>query len=250
VHGVHVDRRRRTVRAGARTVRVRVYPIGASPHVIDDAARFARRAASLAARTAGMKLLMRADRVDPSKNAVRGFLAYEAYLRADRRRSGRVEFLALLSPSRTALPEYRAETVAIRREVRRINRELATREWTPIRLRIADDHAEVLAGFTRYDALLVNPIRDGTNLVALEGPVVNARDGALILSRRAGAWERLRRDAIGVDPLDVAGTARAIDRALSMPGDERRRRARGLARAATATTPADWLTAQLRDLRR
>jgi len=248
VRGVSVDRRTRTVRAGARTVRVRVYPVGAAEGTAEGATMSAKQVDRLAAETDGMKVVMRADRVEPSKNAVRGFLAYETYLRANPRMRDRVQFLALLSPSRTSLPEYRAEAVACRREVRRINRELGSERWLPIRLRIADDHPRVLAGFSRYDALLVNSVRDGTNLVALEGPMVNARDGVLILSRRAGVWARLGRYALGVNPLDVPGTARAIDRALSMPLTERRRRARGLARAATAVTPQDWLAAQVRDL--
>ena len=39
--------------------------------------------------------------------------------------------------------------------------------------------------------LLVNAIFDGLNLVAKEAPLVNERDGVLILSENAGAHEEL-----------------------------------------------------------
>ena len=48
-----------------------------------------------------------------------------------------------------------------------------------------------------YDALLVNTIIEGMNLVAKEGPVVNDRNGVLILSATSGVhhqlWPRILR---------------------------------------------------------
>lgn len=86
------------------------------------------------------------------------------------------------------------------------------------------------------------------NLVAMEGPLVNRRQGALILSRNAGAYAILGRHAIPINPFDIAETADAIHEALEMPEDERVRRSRGLTRAILARSPVRWLTAQLRDL--
>ena len=88
------------------------------------------------------------------------------------------------------------------------------------------------------------------NLVAMEGPIVNRRRGALVLSRNAGAYGADRPARAGVNPFDVAETAGAIADALTMPDDERERRARGLRRAVLASTPAKWLRAQLDDLER
>jgi trehalose 6-phosphate synthase len=88
------------------------------------------------------------------------------------------------------------------------------------------------------------------NLVAMEGPILNRRRGALVLSRNAGAYGRIGQHALGVNPFDVDETAGAIADALTMPDDERERRARGLRRAVLASTPAKWLRAQLDDLER
>jgi trehalose 6-phosphate synthase len=84
------------------------------------------------------------------------------------------------------------------------------------------------------------------NLVAMEGPVVNTSGGVLILSRNAGAFGRLGRHALAINPFDISETADAIHDALEMPEEERTRRARGLQRSALAHTPATWLASQLR----
>ena len=96
--------------------------------------------------------------------------------------------------------------------------------------------------------LLINPVRDGLNLVAKEGPLLNTADGVLVLSREAGAWEELElagNGALGVNPFDVSGTAEALHAALSMPPSERARRAGALRTAVRGRTSADWWADQL-----
>jgi trehalose 6-phosphate synthase len=96
---------------------------------------------------------------------------------------------------------------------------------------------------------LVNPIRDGMNLVAKEVPVVSDQGCALVLSREAGAYEELGEDALVVNPYDVTGTARALHEALTMPAGERAERAKRLMAAATALPPKQWFLDQLQALR-
>ena len=96
---------------------------------------------------------------------------------------------------------------------------------------------------------MVNPIRDGLNLVAKEGPQVNERDGVLLLSPGAGAWDELGTHAVEVHPFDVAGTAEALAAALTMPLDERATRAQALRKVATARTPLEWFADQLAQAR-
>ena len=108
-----------------------------------------------------------------------------------------------------------------------------------------DDRPRSLASLTMFDALLVNPVRDGLNLVAKEGSLLNGADGVLILSREAGAWEELSEAAVGINPFDVAGTADALHTALSMDPAERRTRAARLRSLVLARTAADWLEDQL-----
>jgi trehalose 6-phosphate synthase len=186
-------------------------------------------------------LIFRSDRIDLTKNIARGFKAYDEMLRAFPEWRERVVFVAKLNPSRATVPEYAAYSAESHRVAERVNERWATPTWTPIVVDTRDDYERTVAGFLRYDVLLVNPIKDGLNLVAKEGPLVNARDGVLCLSPEAGAFEELGDAALRVHPYDLQQTAAALHAALSMPNDERSTRAAQLRSAAAARTPAMWL---------
>jgi trehalose 6-phosphate synthase len=115
-------------------------------------------------------------------------------------------------------------------------------------LSLSDDRPRSLAALTLSDVLLINPVRDGMNLVAKEGPLVNTQDGVLVLSREAGAWEELElggEGALGVNPFDVAGTADALHAALTMSSEGRAARAGAVRDAVVRRTSADWWADQL-----
>ena len=101
------------------------------------------------------------------------------------------------------------------------------------------------AALCAYDVLLVNSVRDGLNLVAKEGPLVNAVDGTLVLSTEAGAFDELHSAALGINPFDVSATAATLERALAMAPDERAARAAELRRLSAGRTAADWLADNL-----
>jgi len=95
--------------------------------------------------------------------------------------------------------------------------------------------------------LMVNPVIDGMNLVAKEGPTVNTRDGVLILSERAGACQQLRQHALPVTPTDLEGTMEALHQALTMTPEERKQRAEALKRSVAEEDITLWLYQQLSD---
>jgi len=171
--------------------------------------------------------------IDP--DAVRRLLEARPGLR------GRVVFVAMVYPSRQGLAEYLAYANEVEQTVARINERWATRDWTPVVLDDRDDFARSVAGLQRYDVLLVNALRDGLNLVAKEGPVVNRRDGVLCLSPEAGAYDELKPAALPVHPYDIEQCAGALETALAMPLDERAARAASLRDLATRRSPAHWL---------
>jgi trehalose 6-phosphate synthase len=232
---------------------VAVHPLG-----IDAAALRAQAGAgdvrdhitALSQAARGRKLIVRVDRTELSKNIVRGLAAYRELLATRPEWHGRVVHLAFAYPSRSAVPEYRAYTELVERTARQIAEQFRTPDWEPVILEVRDDYARSLAACTVADVLLVNPIRDGMNLVAQEGPVLS-RDGcALVLSREAGAAATLGPNALLVNPYDVSETAAALHQALAMPDDERRRRSAALAATAEASPPARWLGDQLAALDR
>jgi trehalose 6-phosphate synthase len=83
------------------------------------------------------------------------------------------------------------------------------------------------------------------NLVAKEGPIINQRDGALILSELAGARQQLESGATVISPCDVYATAEALHQALVMPIEERRERASRLRWIVEREDITDWLCRQL-----
>jgi trehalose 6-phosphate synthase len=117
-------------------------------------------------------------------------------------------------------------------------------------MRIQDDYDEVIAAYCDYDVLMVNPVFDGMNLVAMEGPTLNRRNGVVLLSRNAGAFELLEKHVVPVAPFDVEDQAEALHRALTMEEDERASRARGIKRVVAAHPLTKWVGRQLEDLER
>jgi trehalose 6-phosphate synthase len=196
------------------------------------------------------RLIVRVDRTDPSKNVVRGFRALERLLEDHPDLHGRVGMLALLDPTRQDIPEYAEYLGAIQRTARSVNDHFQTESWTPIELKIEDNFLESVAAYKQYDVLLVNAIFDGLNLVAKEAPLINERDGVLVLSENAGASEELADWAVTVNPFDVAGQAEALRVALEMPAGERRERLDGLRSHVREHDLAGWVEAQLADLDR
>ena len=190
---------------------------------------------------AGRRLVIRVDRIELSKNLLRGFYAFDELLQAYPEWRGQVVFAAFVYPSRETLPDYLAYRAEVETLVAQINARWSTPGWTPIVFDTTDDFSASIAALRRYDVLLVNPVRDGLNLVAKEGALVNERDGVVALSREAGAWDELGAAALGLNPFDVAGTADVLHAALSMPGPERAHRARMLRDAAASRGSQEWM---------
>ncbi|HEY0613298.1 MAG TPA: trehalose-6-phosphate synthase [Candidatus Elarobacter sp.] len=221
--------------------RVVAHPIGVDAEEFerrrDDPAVLEREAAIIARRPE--RLVVRVDRVDPSKNIVRGFEAFALLLERHPELRGKVGLLALLAPSRESIAEYAEEEAAIRRAADGID---------GVELDIADDFPRSLAGYKQFDALFVNPVFDGLNLVAKEAFLLNERDGALVLSRNAGAVEEIGEWAVTVDPFDISAQADALYEALTLPAEERHRRAEAIRAHVRAHDIREWINAQLADL--
>lgn len=227
---------------------VAVFPLGVDGDELRDLAHRPEvddKLAALRADVGGLRTIVRVDRTELSKNVLRGLLAYRELLTTHPEWRERVVHLASAYPSRQDLAVYRAYTESVRELAAAVNAEFGTAGWQPVLVSVEDDFARSLAAYRLADVALVNPVRDGMNLVAKEIPVVSEAGCVLVLSTGAGAYEELRRDALTVNPYDVTETAEALHTALSMPAAERADRTKRLAAAATALPPAQWLAAQL-----
>ena len=239
------------VRYRDRVTEVAVHPLGVDAEVLRARGREAdvlAAAETIAGATEGRQVIVRVDRTELSKNIVRGLAAYRELLATRPQWRGRVVHLALAYPSRSGLAEYRAYSARVHELAGEINAEFGTDDWEPLILDVKDDYPRSLAACGLADVLLVNPIRDGMNLVAEEGPILSERGCALVLSREAGAASLIGDSALLVNPYDVTDTAEAMHAGLSMPAAERRRRSAAIAAAASARAPRRWLAEQLEAL--
>jgi len=193
----------------------------------------------------GNPLILRIDRIEPSKNIVRGFQAFDEMLELHPEHRGRVQFLALLVPSRMEVEEYQNYLNELMGAAGQVNAKYGDSTWEPVRVVVGENYPRAVAALQLYDVLLVNSIADGMNLVAKEGPIVNQQNGVLVLSERTGARQQLESGALVIPPLDVSATASALHQALIMPADERKEKAERLRHLVEAEDIINWLCQQL-----
>ncbi|MFE4517246.1 trehalose-6-phosphate synthase [Kitasatospora sp. NPDC056783] len=249
--GATVDHDALTVTFEGRTTSLGVHALGADADFLRERSHrpdVDERLAALRAAVGDRRTIVRVDRTELSKNIVRGLQAYRHLLRTRPEWHDRVVHIAFAYPSRTDLAEYRQYTAAVQDLAAAIDAEFATPGWQPLILHVDDDFPRSLAAYRLADVALVNPIRDGMNLVAKEVPVVSDHGCALVLSREAGAHAELKDAALTVNPYDVIATADALHTGLTMSREERADRTERLAAAATALPPQQWFLDQLNAL--
>lgn len=212
-----------------RAVRVGVFPVGVET---EPFSRLARRAIEsnfvrgVLGSLSGRAMIIGVDRLDYSKGIPERMNAFERFLTLYPDWHGNVTYLQITPHSRSGIPEYSDIARLVGEAVGRINGNFGEASWTPLRYINKAHSRTALAGLYRAArAGLVTPLRDGMNLVAKEFVAAqNAEDpGVLILSRFAGAARECTASLL-VNPYDPEGVAIAINRALSMPLQERRQR--------------------------
>jgi trehalose 6-phosphate synthase len=249
VLGVKTNEGEGVIHLGDREVWVRAYPISIDPSEFEELAQSEEvLEGEESVKNLAGKLLLRVDRMDLSKNIVRGFHAYDRMLERYPQMREQVTFLARCQPSRGDIPEYARYAEDIQNVAGEINEKHATGSWKPIELSMEDDFPLSVAAYKNYDVLLVNAVRDGMNLIAKEAVIANEKNGVLLLSENAGAHEELGEHALTVNPFDIDEQADALYEALTMPEDERARRAEELEQTIRSYTIEEWVEAQLRDI--
>lgn len=249
--GLEVDYQNCTVSYQGREVWARAYPISI------DCADFEQLAESPAVLSEEENLLdirreyliLRVDRMDLSKNIVRGFKAYDMFLDEHPEFRQRITFLALLQPSREDVDEYVRYRKKIMREVEVINTKHGTANWMPIDVRMQDNFTRSVAAYKQFDVLMVNAIYDGMNLIAKEAGLINRKNGVIVLSENAGAHEELGDYCISVSPFDLESQSRAIYQALTMEKDDKERLAGKIRETVKNNDIHKWIETQFVDIK-
>jgi trehalose 6-phosphate synthase len=217
------------IHVGGGLMRAGVFPIGID---VDGLIAFATEAQndSEVIRTRhgleGRRLIIGVDRLDYSKGLEQRFRSYAKLLEKYPETRGTVSYTQIAPPTRVGVRTYDEIRARLEQTSGEINGRFAMLDWVPIKYIHRGTNRKALMGLFRLAHVgLVTPIRDGMNLVAKE--FVAAQDpedpGMLVLSTLAGASHELK-DAVLVNPYDIDNVADGINRALTMPLDERRRR--------------------------
>ncbi|MGH7899362.1 MAG: alpha,alpha-trehalose-phosphate synthase (UDP-forming), partial [Candidatus Binatia bacterium] len=227
-----------------RRIRVRAFPIGIMPEEFQEAADPAavEEDKALISAIAPSQLVLGVDRLDYTKGIPERLLAFARLLELWPKWRRKVALVQVSVPSRADVPEYTEQRARIESVVGRINGEYGEADWTPVRYLYRSYGRTQLAALYRVAAVgYVTPLRDGMNLVAKEFVAAQnpADPGVLLLSRFAGAAVELRQ-ALLTNPYHVDGLARDLDRALTMPLEERRERHAKLLAVVSRTTAVTW----------
>ncbi|RQG93799.1 alpha,alpha-trehalose-phosphate synthase (UDP-forming) [Natrarchaeobius chitinivorans] len=245
-----VDRDQRLVRYEGEPTTVVATPMGV------DAASFDRRARAADRRNPSALLTdavseetvvgLGVDRLDYTKGIPERLAALERFFERNPDWCGEFTFVQKATPSRTEIPTYERYGEFVRNEVERINGRFESGDWKPIVY--TEEYVEpddLCALYRQADVMIVSPIIDGMNLVAQEYLAASVDcDGALLLSDRTGAYERLGSHALGIDPTDTDAFARRIAESLSMPRHERRRRMNTLRHRVFENDIGSWMDSQ------
>lgn len=250
LHDAHSHGSRDSITYKERKVEAKTYPISIDVDKVKSLSGELDTQAMLAEisdYTGDRKLILRTDRIEPSKNIIRGLEAFHQLLELHPEHQGKVQMLALLVPSRMEVDEYQSYLQEIMATAGYINATHSEASWEPVRIILGDNYKRAIAAMQLYDVLLVNPIADGMNLVAKEGVLVNKKDGMLILSEHAGAYYELGEYSLTVSPFDVYSTAEAMHYALNLPREKRKQHATALREIVESAGVREWFYNQVRD---
>jgi trehalose 6-phosphate synthase len=214
------------LRAFNRTLRVGAFPIGIDVSEFESLANgkegtdmFERMREEYSRR----RLLLGVDRLDYSKGLPQRVHAFRELLATYPENRNSATLIQIASPSREDVGAYEVLRRQMDSLCGEINGDYGELDWMPVRYIHRNVARKRLPGLYRASRVaLVTPLRDGMNLVAKE--FIAAQDpadpGMLVLSRFAGVAEQLK-EALLVNPYDTQGTAHAIQKALTMPLEER-----------------------------
>lgn len=217
-----------TIRHEDRDIQLDAWPIGTNPNLINEHLsdfEAGQKVFEIRNEIGDQKLLVSVGRVDYVKGSKQLLEGFDRLLKRRPELKNKIKlFLICVAPAMNT-DAYVLAQDEVERLVGSINGKHGNLTWTPIMLSTRPvPFKELVCYYRAADVCWTTPLRDGLNLVAKEFIAAqNGEPGALVLSEFAGAASELP-EAIMTNPYSHDDMDRAIDEALDMSMEERRRR--------------------------
>ncbi|HEY9717442.1 MAG TPA: trehalose-6-phosphate synthase [Trichormus sp.] len=250
VPNAQVDMLKMEVRRRRQTTKIVVMPLGIDFGLWQRLAKAARpvaEAISVKYRLAN-QIVLGVDRLDYTKGVLEKLDGIDAFLENSPSWQRRMHYVQLAQEPQSTDPAFQNYVEKVKQRVAAINTKYGKDGWEPIIFIPGHiEQSELAAWYQAADVLAVNPIRDGLNLIAKEY-VASRQDeqGALVLSRNAGCAAELAQGALVINPHDPKEFANALQQALTMEVEEKRRRMTSMRRVVGWNQLHDWALGFLR----
>lgn len=196
------------------------------------------------------KWILGIDRLDYIKGLLLKLSAFKAFLKKHPEEKEKVQFVQVVIPSRTDVPEYKYLKNKIEQLVSSINGEFGSPAWMPVQyIYHSVSEPELSALYQLSEVLFIGSRRDGMNLVSLEYVMSQKREnpGVILLSEFAGAHSTLSY-AMSINPWNIHDTATRIKEALHHPDVKRRGEMEAMKEFLIGYNSSHWAKTILRDL--
>ena len=209
-----------TIYLKGREIRVKAVPIGIEPKNFQKEVSPLHEIAEI---TAGKKVLLGVERLDYTKGLKEKIKGFAYFLEKNPEYLGKVVLLQVAVPTRENIDTYKSYAQEVLNEVQKVNSVFGSLEWEPVKIIMRNYQQDELIYLYRLaDALIVNSLEDGLNLVAKEYVAARSEPGVVILSKRTGVARDFKA-ALQVNPYSVQEIAEQIKTSLEISFDEKQK---------------------------
>ncbi|KAI9924655.1 hypothetical protein ASPWEDRAFT_110102 [Aspergillus wentii DTO 134E9] len=237
------------VRLNKRFVNVKRIPFGIDTKALDELRQSTEVkdwVSNICTRYRGKRLIVARDRLDAPGGIKQKLLAYELFLKRNRKWRENVVLIQVAS-SASELPELEAQVSKI---AMRINSIYSTLTHQPLVLLRQDiSYSQFLALMSVAEIFMVTSLREGMNLTShdylhyQDGKLTLQRHGSLILSEFTGSASIFSGHELLVNPWDYREVADTINKALEMSPEQKQRNWQFLLERKAPYTALAWCDA-------
>lgn len=239
-----LDHMEMKITIGEESTQITVMPLGIDVDKWRDLANSVRpisEALAVKHRLAN-QIILGVDRLDYTKGVLEKLYGLEFFLTVAPEMHRRFHYVQISQSPQSKQNAFDNYAKQVETKIKEINERFSSDGWSPIiHLSQKMNHEELAAWYQAADILSVNSIRDGLNLIAKEFVATRQDEqGVLIVSKNAGCAQELSPGALVIDPRSPQDFSDALNKAMNMPVEEKRRRMTSMRHVVSWNQLHDW----------